>query len=72
MLIETCEEGVMELDVDGVMEEFGGRWLEVGTVLGVVEDGEEVDGDWIWQAYLHDDEDEVEGELEELGRTEEK
>jgi hypothetical protein len=28
------------------------KWLKVGTPVGLIDDGEEVDGDWIWQAYL--------------------
>jgi len=62
MFIETCEEGSLGI-TKKEMEEFvgdgsGNSWLSVGTELGVVEDGDEVDGDWIWQGYLHDEDDE--------------
>jgi len=64
MLIETCEEGSLGI-TKKEMEEYvgdgsGSSWLSVGTELGVVEDGDDVDGDWIWQGYLHDEDDEKE------------
>jgi hypothetical protein len=48
MVIDTQDEGIIKdlIDVDP------GKWLKVGTPVGLIDDGEEVDGDWIWQAYL--------------------
>ena len=31
------------------------KWMKVGTNIGVIDDGDDIDGDWSWQAYLHDD-----------------
>ena len=48
MVIDTQDEGVIK-DLINVDPE---KWLNVGTPVGIIDDGEEVDGDWIWQAYL--------------------
>ena len=53
MLLESLEEGVLK-----ELDDWQGEWIDVGTVLGVVDDGDEIDGDWTWQAYLHDEDDE--------------
>jgi len=72
MLIETCDEGHVVWDRERLRllsEENGngsrdddnggdGEWLNVGTVVGVVDDGDDVDGDWLWEAYLHNDSEE--------------
>ena len=29
-------------------------WMPIGTEIGVIDDDDEIDGDWIWQAYFHD------------------
>ena len=52
MFLETCDEGTLQ-----GLNDHGGQWLDVGTPLGTIvdDDEEEVDGDWIWQAYLHDE-----------------
>jgi len=53
MIIENQEEGfIKELD-----ETCLGKWLDVDTPIGIIDDdeGEEIDGDWTWQAYTHDD-----------------
>mmetsp|Transcript_8472 Transcript_8472/g.12711 ORF Transcript_8472/g.12711 Transcript_8472/m.12711 type:complete len:120 (+) Transcript_8472:139-498(+) len=51
MFIETCDEGILQ-----DLNDHGGKWLDVGTSLGIiVDDDEEIDGDWTWQAYLHDE-----------------
>lgn len=51
MIIENQEDGVVsELDVDVL-----GRWLDVYAVIGVIDDGDDIDGDWTWQAYTHDE-----------------
>ena len=50
MFVETCEEGILK-DLD----DHGGKWLGVGTPIGIVDDGDAVDDDLIWQAYLHDE-----------------
>ena len=54
MLLETLEEGTLEK-----LKDWKGKWMNVGTKIGVIDDGEEMDGDWSWQAYLHDDDDEI-------------
>lgn len=52
MIIENQEDGtIANLD-----ESILGKWLDVDTPIGMVEDGEEMDGDWTWQAYTHDGE----------------
>ena len=53
MLLESLEEGVLK-----ELDDWQGEWMDFGTVLGVVDDGDEIDGDWTWQAYLHDEDDE--------------
>lgn len=50
MFIETCEEGVLK-----DLNDHGGQWVDVGTPIGIVDDGDNVDMDWIWQGYLHDE-----------------
>jgi pyruvate/2-oxoglutarate dehydrogenase complex dihydrolipoamide acyltransferase (E2) component len=54
MFIETCDEGVITN-----LNDHGGQWLDVGTDIGIIqeeeEDDEEDDGEWIWQAYLHEE-----------------
>ena len=50
MIIENQEDGtITELD-----ESVLGKWLDVHTPIGVVDDADEMDGDWTWQAYKHD------------------
>lgn len=53
MMIDTQDEGI----VQNLLEkfEFEGKFLPVGTELGVIDDGDPIDGDWTWQAYLHTD-----------------
>jgi pyruvate/2-oxoglutarate dehydrogenase complex dihydrolipoamide acyltransferase (E2) component len=50
MVIDTQDEGVIKdlIDVDPE------KWLKVGTPVGMIDDGEETDGDccWIWQGHL--------------------
>jgi pyruvate/2-oxoglutarate dehydrogenase complex dihydrolipoamide acyltransferase (E2) component len=47
MTIETHDDGtVRQLRPDLV-----GQWIPVGTTIGVIDDGDAVDGDWTWQAY---------------------
>mmetsp|Transcript_9220 Transcript_9220/g.11623 ORF Transcript_9220/g.11623 Transcript_9220/m.11623 type:complete len:125 (-) Transcript_9220:590-964(-) len=50
MFIETCDEGILK-----ELNDHEGKWLDVGTPIGVVDDGDVVDKDWIWQAYLHEE-----------------
>ena len=52
MIIDSQEEGI----VCDIQETDIGKWLEVGTVIGKIDDDDPVDGDWIWQAYHHDGE----------------
>lgn len=47
IIIETQEEGV----VKGLQTNSLGKWLEIHAELGVIDDGDPVDGDWTWQAY---------------------
>jgi|EP00979_Chaetoceros_neogracilis_P004895 hypothetical protein len=65
MIVETCDEGLLKLnnDVLSKMEQSGNsdisketktEWMPIGTQIGVIDDDEEIDGDWIWQAYFHD------------------
>ena len=55
MLLESMEEGTLHWDAS--IDES--QWLEVGTVLGEIvdEDDDDIDKNWEWQAYLHDEED---------------
>lgn len=59
MLIECMEEG--EIQWNHKMEDTNRRqWLNVGTVLGEIADGDEEDDEdadketWTWQAYIHE------------------
>lgn len=54
MLLETLEEGRLKN-----LKDWKGKWMKVGTNIGVIDDGEDIDGDWAWQAYLHDDDDKI-------------
>ena len=54
MLLETLEEGTLEK-----LNDWRGQWMDVGTEIGVIDDGDDVDFDWSWQAYLHDEDDEI-------------
>jgi hypothetical protein len=51
MMIDTQEEGVLR-NLKAIDET---EWLNVGTEIGIVDDGDPIDGDWAWQAYLHSD-----------------
>ncbi len=52
MIIETCEDGDLHLKQE-VIEES--QWFDVNTEIGIiVDDDDEVDDDWTWQAYFHD------------------
>jgi pyruvate/2-oxoglutarate dehydrogenase complex dihydrolipoamide acyltransferase (E2) component len=53
MIVESQEEG----EVSQLKTEVLGQWLDVGTVVGVIDDGDEVDGDWAWQAYTDNPDD---------------
>ena len=54
MLLESMEEGTLEK-----LNDWKGQWMDVGTEIGVVDDGDDIDFDWSWQAYLHDEDDEI-------------
>jgi len=54
MMVDTQDEGT----VKNLIEKWDGKFINVGTELGLIDDGEPVDGDWTWQAYLHTDDDE--------------
>ena len=44
MIIDSQEEGIVEWKSEKITENV---WLDAGTVIGKIDDGEEVDGDWI-------------------------
>ena len=65
MIIETCDEGLLKLNSDilsklkpsesgDISIEVKSDWMPIGTEIGVIDDDDEIDGDWIWQAYFHD------------------
>jgi hypothetical protein len=54
MLLEALEEGTLEK-----LNDWKGQWMDVGTEIGIVDDGDDIDFDWSWQAYLHDEDDEI-------------
>ena len=58
MIVEAMEEGVLKVPDDGSVELD--TWYPVGLEIGEVDDGDEsggeFDGDWLWQAYLVDEE----------------
>mmetsp|Transcript_1462 Transcript_1462/g.2015 ORF Transcript_1462/g.2015 Transcript_1462/m.2015 type:complete len:117 (-) Transcript_1462:334-684(-) len=49
MMIDTQEEGTLK----GLVADTG-DWMDVGTPLGVVDDGDPIDGEWTWQANKYD------------------
>jgi hypothetical protein len=51
MIVETQDEGT----VHHLKDDWTGQWLPVGTQLAILDDEEPVDGDWMWQAYLHNE-----------------
>lgn len=52
MMVDTQDEGIVNLSLTN----WEGKFIAVGTELGVIDDGEPIDGDWTWQAYLHTEE----------------
>eukprot|EP00640_Fibrocapsa_japonica_P005361 CAMPEP_0113936892 /NCGR_PEP_ID=MMETSP1339-20121228/3644_1 /TAXON_ID=94617 /ORGANISM="Fibrocapsa japonica" /LENGTH=107 /DNA_ID=CAMNT_0000939461 /DNA_START=105 /DNA_END=428 /DNA_ORIENTATION=- /assembly_acc=CAM_ASM_000762 len=54
MIVETQEEGT----ITKLETKLLGQWVEVGTNLGVIDDGDPVDGEWMWQAYSTNSNDE--------------
>jgi hypothetical protein len=49
MIVEAHDEG----QVQDMIENWQGKWLKVGTQIATLNDGDLIDGDWMWQAYLH-------------------
>ena len=51
MVIDTQDEGVLRNLV-----EPSTKWMDVGTEIGIVDEGDDMDldGPWTWQAYLKD------------------
>jgi pyruvate/2-oxoglutarate dehydrogenase complex dihydrolipoamide acyltransferase (E2) component len=47
MTIETHDDGI----VRQLRTDLLGQWIPVGTTIGVIHDGDAVDGDWTWHAY---------------------
>jgi len=66
MIIETCEEGFLKLnsgilsmleapsEQGDVTAQSKTDWMPIGTEIGVIDDDDEIDGEWTWQAYFHD------------------
>ena len=59
MILETHDDGVIQWDNDkkkmmNVDDDATVGWLPVGTIVGTIDDGDPIDGDWAWQAYKHD------------------
>ena len=54
MIVEAHDEGSLEINQDIKV----GQWYEVGTEIGIIDDGDD-DGDdedqWLWQAYSHEE-----------------
>lgn len=50
MMIDTQDEGTIK----NLLQNHGDKFLPVGTELGVIDDGEPIDGEWTWQAYLQE------------------
>lgn len=62
MMIDTQEEGV----VKELKDFYLNQWIPVGTEIGIIDDGDPIDGEWTWQAYLDTyDKDKGEEEQEE-------
>jgi pyruvate/2-oxoglutarate dehydrogenase complex dihydrolipoamide acyltransferase (E2) component len=50
MAIDTQDEGILrDLKLSSTAE-----WLDVGTEIGWIDDGDAIDGEWTWQAYLEE------------------
>lgn len=57
MIVEAHDEGVLQIREDIEI----GKWYPVGEDIGVIDDCDEEDtshGDWLWQAYSYDSENE--------------
>lgn len=50
MVIDTQDEGNVKNLIP--LNTKKNEWLDVGTQIGLIDDDEEVDGDWMWQGYL--------------------
>jgi hypothetical protein len=56
MIVEAHDEGVIRIREDIEI----GKWYNVGQEIGVIDDSEEEDdGDWLWQAYSYDKDEET-------------
>ena len=59
MIVEAHDEGRVSLKNDIEMN----RWYNVGTEIGEINDGDhdiDDDGEWLWQAYAHEEVDKEE------------
>ena len=63
MILETHDDGVIQWDNDKKkktnvddhdLTSENDFWLPVGTIVGTIDDGDPIDGDWAWQAYKHE------------------
>jgi hypothetical protein len=55
MIVEVHDEGVLKL-MDGIEMN---KWYDCGEAIGEIYDGDDDpahDGDWLWQAYSHEEE----------------
>lgn len=54
MLVDSQEDGILQIHDDVQLNE----WYPVGKEIGVIDDGDDdddEDGEWLWQAYSHED-----------------
>ena len=63
MILETHDDGVIRWENDKKSKAHvddhdltseNDFWLPVGTIVGTIDDGDPIDGDWAWQAYKHE------------------
>eukprot|EP00547_Thalassionema_nitzschioides_P012838 CAMPEP_0194259168 /NCGR_PEP_ID=MMETSP0158-20130606/42960_1 /TAXON_ID=33649 /ORGANISM="Thalassionema nitzschioides, Strain L26-B" /LENGTH=81 /DNA_ID=CAMNT_0038998871 /DNA_START=291 /DNA_END=536 /DNA_ORIENTATION=+ len=50
MIIDTQDVGTIKHIKDSLID----QWIPVGTELGIIDDGDPIDGEWTWQAYIVD------------------
>lgn len=69
MLVEAMEEGVLQWDRQKISNDASKgsdddetEMMDVGALIGTIDDDgdDDIDEDWTWQAYLHDDEEDAE------------
>jgi pyruvate/2-oxoglutarate dehydrogenase complex dihydrolipoamide acyltransferase (E2) component len=50
LVVDTQDEGMIR----DLKTYYLNQWIPIGTELGIIDDGEPVDGEWLWQAYTTD------------------